>query len=60
MISRRAATGPLFSLRPPKNASGNYVKIVQRLPVRIVREPGENKDHRRRPGLNVVPDVYLK
>ncbi len=44
------ATGPLFSLLPPENATGNYVKIVQRIPVKIVLEPGENKDHRASPG----------
>jgi membrane fusion protein, multidrug efflux system len=54
------ATGPLFSLLPPENATGNYVKIVQRVPVKIVLDSGENKDHRLRPGMNVVPDVYLK
>jgi membrane fusion protein, multidrug efflux system len=54
------ATGPLFSLLPPENATGNYVKIVQRLPVKIVLEPGENRDHRLRPGMNVVPKVYLR
>src|ERR1700745_1572711 len=54
------ATGPLFSLLPPENATGNYVKIVQRLPVKIVLEPGENRDRRLRPGMNVVPDVYLQ
>ncbi len=54
------ATGPLFSLLPPENATGNYVKIVQRIPVKIVLEPGENRDHQLRPGMNVVPDVYLK
>jgi len=54
------ATGPLFSLLPPENATGNYVKIVQRVPVKIVLEPGENRDHQLRPGMNVVPDVYLK
>ena len=53
------ATGPLFSLLPPENATGNYVKIVQRIPVKIVLEPGENRDRRLRPGMNVVPDVYL-
>src|SRR5579863_7017485 len=52
------ATGPLFSLLPPENATGNYVKIVQRVPVKIVLEPGENRDRRLRPGMNVVPDVY--
>jgi membrane fusion protein, multidrug efflux system len=54
------ATGPLFSLLPPENATGNYVKIVQRIPVKIVLEPGENADHQLRPGMNVVPDVYLQ
>jgi membrane fusion protein (multidrug efflux system) len=54
------ATGPLFSLLPPENATGNYVKIVQRVPVKIVLDPGENKDRRLRPGMNVVPDVYLQ
>jgi len=54
------ATGPLFSLLPPENATGNYVKIVQRVPVKIVLEPGENHDRRLRPGMNVVPDVYLR
>lgn len=58
--SLAGATGPLFSLLPPENATGNYVKIVQRLPVKIVLEPGENKDHQLRPGMNVVPYVYLK
>jgi len=54
------ATGPLFSLLPPENATGNYVKIVQRVPVKIILEPGENHDRRLRPGMNVVPDVYLR
>jgi membrane fusion protein (multidrug efflux system) len=54
------ATGPLFSLLPPENATGNYVKIVQRIPVKIVLEPGENQDRQLRPGMNVVPDVYIR
>src|SRR6202045_1055062 len=54
------ATGPLFSLLPPENATGNYVKIVQRIPVKIILEQGENRDHLLRPGMNVVPDVYLQ
>ena len=54
------ATGPLFSLLPPENATGNYVKIVQRVPVKIVLEAGENRDRRLRPGMNVVPDVNLR
>src|SRR5713101_3661741 len=54
------ATGPVFSLLPPQNATGNYVKIVQRVPVKILLEPGENRDQRLRPGMNVVPDVFLR
>lgn len=54
------ATGPTFSLLPPENATGNYVKIVQRIPVKIVLEPGENKGRALRPGMNVIPDVYLR
>jgi len=54
------ATGPIFSLLPPENATGNYVKIVQRVPVKIVVEPGENQDHQLRPGMNVEAKVYLR
>jgi membrane fusion protein, multidrug efflux system len=54
------ATGPLFSLLPPENATGNYVKIVQRLPVKIVLDPGENRDHRLRPGMNVEAKVFVR
>jgi membrane fusion protein, multidrug efflux system len=54
------ATGPLFSLLPPENATGNYVKIVQRIPVKIVLEQGENRDHQLRPGMNVEAKVYLR
>lgn len=54
------ATGPLFSLLPPENATGNYVKIVQRLPVKIVLDPGENRDHQLRPGMNVEAKVFVR
>jgi membrane fusion protein (multidrug efflux system) len=54
------ATGPLFSLFPPENATGNYVKIVQRVPTKIVIEPGQNRDRQLRPGVNVAPKVYLQ
>jgi membrane fusion protein (multidrug efflux system) len=53
-------TGPIFSLLPPENATGNYVKIVQRVPVKIVLEPGENRDHQLRPGMNVEAKVYMR
>ena len=54
------ATGPVFSLFPPENATGNYIKIVQRVPVKIVLEPGENQDHQLRPGMNVGPKVHIR
>jgi len=54
------ATGSRFSLLPPENASGNYVKVVQRVPVRIVLEPGQNDDHRLRPGMSVEARVRLR
>jgi membrane fusion protein (multidrug efflux system) len=53
------ASGSRFSLLPPENATGNYVKVVQRIPVRIDLDPGENKDHLLRVGMSVVPKVYL-
>ena len=54
------ATGPIFSVLPPENATGNYVKIVQRIPVKIVLDPGENRDLQLRPGMSVEPKVYLR
>jgi membrane fusion protein (multidrug efflux system) len=53
------ATGELFSLLPPENATGNFVKVVQRLPVRIRLDPGEDADHRLRPGMSVEPTVWV-
>lgn len=58
--SLAAAAGPIFSLLPPENATGNYVKVVQRVPVKIVLEPGENRDRQLLPGMSVVPTVYLR
>ncbi len=55
-----AATGARFSLLPPENATGNYVKVVQRVPVKIVFEKGEDPDHLLRPGMSVDPTVYVK
>jgi membrane fusion protein, multidrug efflux system len=54
------ASGARFSLLPPENATGNYVKVVQRIPVKIVFEPGETKGHELRPGMSVVPKVWIK
>ncbi|MGC2473501.1 MAG: HlyD family secretion protein, partial [Candidatus Sulfotelmatobacter sp.] len=49
------ASGARFSLLPPENATGNYVKVVQRIPVKIVLDPGSNNDHQLRPGESVTP-----
>jgi membrane fusion protein, multidrug efflux system len=53
------ASGARFSLLPPENATGNYVKVVQRIPVKIVFEKGETNGHELRPGMSVVPKVWI-
>ncbi len=55
-----AATGARFSLLPPENATGNYVKVVQRIPVKIVFEKGQDPEHLLRPGMSVLPTVFTK
>jgi membrane fusion protein, multidrug efflux system len=55
-----AATGAKFSLLPPENATGNFVKVVQRVPVKIVLESGQDTGHTLRPGMSVVPTVYTR
>ena len=55
-----AATGARFSLLPPENATGNFVKVVQRVPVKIVLEPGQDPERLLRPGMSVTPTVYTK
>jgi membrane fusion protein (multidrug efflux system) len=54
------ASGARFSLLPPENATGNYVKVVQRIPVKIVLDAGSNNDHRLVPGMSVTPKVWTK
>ena len=54
------ATGSRFSVLPPENATGNYVKVVQRLPVRIRLDKGQDPGHILRPGMSVVPMVVTK
>ena len=54
------ATGARFSLLPPENATGNYVKVVQRIPVKIVFDAGQDPRHLLRPGMSVVPTVITK
>jgi membrane fusion protein (multidrug efflux system) len=53
------ATGARFSLLPPENATGNYVKVVQRVPVRIRIKEGQDPNHQLRPGMSVDPKVWL-
>jgi len=54
------ATGARFSLLPPENATGNYVKVVQRIPVRIRLDKGQDPNHQLRPGMSVEPVVFTK
>ncbi|HEY2392863.1 MAG TPA: HlyD family secretion protein [Candidatus Angelobacter sp.] len=54
------ATGARFSLLPPENATGNYVKVVQRIPVRIRFDPNQDPNHQLRPGMSVEPTVFIK
>lgn len=53
------ASGAKFSLLPPENATGNYVRVVQRIPVRISIDPGQNDDHTLRPGMSATPKVNI-
>ena len=54
------ATGSRYSLLPPENATGNFVKVVQRVPVRIRIRPGQPQAERFRPGMSAVPKVWLQ
>jgi membrane fusion protein (multidrug efflux system) len=54
------ATGARFSLLPPENATGNYVKVVQRIPVRIRFDKNQDPNHQLRPGMSVEPTVFTK
>ena len=54
------AAGPLFSLFPPENATGNYVKVVQRFPVRIRLDKDQDPEHNLRPGMSVEPTVKVR
>ena len=54
------AAGPLFSLFPPENATGNYVKVVERFPVRIRLDKDQDKEHLLRPGMSVEPTVDVR
>ena len=54
------ATGARFSVLPPENATGNFVKVVQRLPVRIRFDKGQDPEHLLRPGMSVEPTVLIR
>ncbi|HKO20954.1 MAG TPA: HlyD family secretion protein [Acidobacteriaceae bacterium] len=58
--SIQAGSGAAFSLLPPENATGNYVKVVQRVPVKIVLDEPPDRDHVLGPGMSVVPEVNVR
>jgi membrane fusion protein (multidrug efflux system) len=55
-----AGTGSVFSLFPPENATGNYVKVVQRIPVKIVLDRGTDPEHLLRVGMSVIPTISVR
>ncbi|MEK7714767.1 MAG: HlyD family secretion protein, partial [candidate division NC10 bacterium] len=58
--SIQSGTGSRFTLLPPENASGNFVKVVQRIPVKLVLVPGENGRELLVPGMSVVPTIEVR
>jgi membrane fusion protein (multidrug efflux system) len=58
--SIQSGTGARFSLLPPENATGNYVKVVQRVPVKIVFDRFPPGDYQLGPGMSVVPTVRVR
>jgi membrane fusion protein (multidrug efflux system) len=54
------ASGEMFSMLPPENATGNYVKVVQRVPVKIYFDAGATQQHDLRPGMSVEPKVWVR
>ena len=60
VLNIAGASGARFSLLPPENATGNYVKVVQRIPVKITFDQGQDPDHLLRPGMSVEPNVRVK
>ena len=58
--SLAGASGSITSLLPPENATGNFVKVVQRIPVKITFDAGETKEHLLRPGMSVEPKVWIR
>jgi membrane fusion protein (multidrug efflux system) len=60
VLNIAGATGALYSILPPENATGNYVKVVERIPVKIVFDHGQDPKHLLRPGMSVEPDVKVQ
>jgi membrane fusion protein (multidrug efflux system) len=60
VVGFSAGTGSAFSLLPAQNATGNWIKVVQRLPVRIALDPQELEKHPLRIGLSMQADVSIK
>jgi len=60
VLNIAGASGARYSVLPPENATGNYVKVVQRIPVKIVFERGQDPEHLLRPGMSVEPDVKVR
>jgi membrane fusion protein (multidrug efflux system) len=58
--SVQSGTGPRFSLLPPENATGNYVKVAQRVPVKIVLDDQAASQYVLGPGMSVVPEVRVQ
>jgi membrane fusion protein, multidrug efflux system len=58
--SIQAGTGARFSLLPAENATGNYVKVVQRVPVKIVFDEPADPQHLLAPGMSVEPEVKVR
>ena len=54
------ASGSITSLLPPENATGNYVKVVQRIPIKIIFDAGETREHVLRPGMSAEPKVWIR
>ena len=60
VLNIAGASGARYSLLPPENATGNYVKVVQRIPVKIVFDQGQDAEHLLRVGMSVEPRVRLE
>ena len=60
VLNIAGASGARYSLLPPENTTGNYVKVVQRIPVKIVFEKGQDPEHVLRPGMSVEPEVRVR